>query len=354
MEIYIATLGIIVFLAVLSTIINTKYKNLAHSLIIGLILFLISALRHSNVGTDLLVYIRRFYQISDVKYSELSYYNNLWGFEYGYLYFNKLISFISQNDRFLIVIISLIIIVAFSIFIYRYSNVTWLSYYLFITLFFFGTSLNILRMFIAISICLLSIKYIIDKKPIKFTTLIILAFSIHTTAIVFIALYPISKIKITKKYLSLIFIIGIVFAFFSNKLLSIMLFNFGYSHYSSDLNQGDGGSMLILLIAILILTLFFRKRNIIIKDDNYSLWIHMLILAILFNLLSLKLWIAARVMWYFKTALLIVIPNSINSIKDGKMKFYSYLLIIMLPLIYFYLVNLADNAGIIPYKFYWQ
>lgn len=354
MSIYVGLLIIIIYISVLLKVMKLSNNNLVYTWIIGLILFIISVLRHSSVGTDLHVYIRRFYEVHESEFSGLSRFNELWGFEYGYLYFSRIISSFLANDRLLIFIVGFIIIFIFSYFFYKYSQMIWLSFFLFISLMFFGTSLNLLRLFIAVSICLISIKYIINRNLIKFLLLVVIAYLFHTSAIIFVLLYPLSKVKISIRYLSILFVLGVFFYLFGGVLLNNIISRLHYVRYASDIGSGDGTGMLILLLTILITALLFKKNNIVQEDPYFNLWIHMILLSLLFNILSLHLWIAARLMWYFKPAMLIILPNMFASIKDKKISIYASLSTAILSLVYFYLVNRSDNAGVLPYLFFWN
>lgn len=354
MAIYIGSLILVLIKPFLLKVSRIKKSKLIYVVIVGFILFFISAVRDIQVGTDLPVYVTRFNLISNTSGFDLSYFNERWGFEYGFLYLNKALSLIGGGERFFIIFTSGFIISSFTIFIYKYSKIPWLSFYLFIVLYFFGTSLNLIRMFIAISICLTSINYLNHNNLYKFSLVVTFASLFHTTAIAFFILYPLSKIKLNTKYLILVSGLILTLGLLGSRIINIVLNVFGYQQYLSYVGSGDGISMLILLVSIILLTLILKKTNNLTEDNGLNLLLQMLILAVGFNVLSLQLTFAARVMWYFKTALLILIPNVIANLKSNDIKGIGLFLVIILPLIYFNIMSSADTAGIVPYIFMWE
>src|SRR5699024_6237796 len=64
------------------------------------VLLLISSLRSVNVGTDMNTYFNRYYIIGETAFTELYKLNELWGFEYGYMIFNKIMFSISTSYYF--------------------------------------------------------------------------------------------------------------------------------------------------------------------------------------------------------------------------------------------------------------
>src|SRR5699024_193999 len=145
---------------------RTKIKII--TVLFFIVLLLISSLRSVNVGTDMNVYFSRYSIIGETSFNELYKLNELWGFEYGYMIFNKIMFSISTSYYFFTFVTSGFILFSFYKFMYKYSSNITVSYTLFILLYFFGTSLNLIRLFLAISINLFRIKYLIDRDFARF------------------------------------------------------------------------------------------------------------------------------------------------------------------------------------------
>lgn len=69
--------------------------------------------------------------------------------------------------------------------------------------------MNLLRQYTAIAILLFSLQYVIDRSFGKFIIIVLLATTVHQTAICFSLIYFVYPIKISKKYL-LMTVIGSV------------------------------------------------------------------------------------------------------------------------------------------------
>ena len=139
----------------ISTILNffariTKKKNIKASIIIGafaiLIPILVCGLRY-NVGTDYISYQQWFsYYLSH----KLSLKND----EIGFGVLIKVIQLVTLNPQFLFLIVAIIINILIMIFIRKHTEFFELGYFLFIALYFYYSSFNILRQWIAIAIFL--------------------------------------------------------------------------------------------------------------------------------------------------------------------------------------------------------
>src|SRR5699024_2701180 len=215
--------------------------------------------------------------------------------------FNKIMFSISTNYYFFTFVTSSFILLSFYNFMYKYSSNVIISYTLFILLYFFGTSLNLIRLFLAIAINLFSIKYLTERNFVKFLLIVLLATTFHVTAIVFLILYPFYNFKFTTN--SIIFLTGalIFIKIFSTRILSFLLsFHVYEKRYGAELGSGDGKGILLFHILILVIALIQKQH----KNKENHLWLIMLITSLIFNLLALNLTIAARVMWYFKPSFL--------------------------------------------------
>ena len=113
-------------------------------------LFLLSALRASNVGVDLKRYIPRFEYISSQNISSLLLVSKKTDFEFGFVLLNKAISIISKNQQIYLAITSMIIMYSFSRFILKLSKIPLLSVLIFMSLGFWSGSMNILRQYLAL------------------------------------------------------------------------------------------------------------------------------------------------------------------------------------------------------------
>lgn len=328
--------------------------------IIGIQLFFISAFRAQSVGTDLARYLPRFERIAKTRWSEIFSLRDVVDFEYGYILFNKIVGVISDNRQVLLIITSGIIVFSFSYFIYKYSKHPWLSFYIFISMGFYGSSFNVLRQYIAMGIVLFSIKYVKERKIKEFLIVLLCAVMFHKTAICFIIVYPIYNIKVERAHLIWIGLISLILGLTSKFLITSILSFTSYSKYFSKigagLGNGSGDGNLMLLILVITSAVIFRDELDKI-DENSNLWINMMIIAMFINIFALQLAIFERLMRYFMLSIIILIPNTIKAQKSNILKNVGNIAIVLLTGYYYFGIIMSSNSssgGIIPYLFMWQ
>lgn len=172
-------------------------------------------------------------------------------FELGYFYLNKIISATGLSYEWMF------FTVAFISWYFFFKSISQnllpiLILFIFLDEFFFW-GMNGVRQFMAISIWVYSIQYIINKKFLNYILLIILASMFHVSVIILLPLYFIPYIKINKKGLWL-----------SLYLISLILgtTNFFISFVESIINFM--GSK----IAIIGLYLYYIETNMLVVDNE--------------------------------------------------------------------------------------
>ena len=107
--------------------------------------------------------------------------------EPGFAYFVRFLRFFSENFTFYLFVLSTLVISMKAVFFYRYTKAI-----LLVTLLYWGTAMGditAVRQMLAISICLISTIFVIEKRPWPFLFLVFLAAQIHITAYVFVLAY---------------------------------------------------------------------------------------------------------------------------------------------------------------------
>ncbi|WP_163468928.1 EpsG family protein [Fusobacterium sp. IOR10] len=314
--------------------------------------FLVLSLRSVYLGADTIRYVNYFKLFSKTSFIDLL--SNKLTIERGFAIFNKIVGLISDNERYFLVVTSFIILFSIIKFIYKNSNIPWLSLFLFLSLGNFTSIFNILRQLIAISILINTFGYIRDREIKKFLLFYFVAVSIHTTAVFFIIIYIIYPFKINYIYIFYSFLSSCLIYLFSNKLLNLL---FHYSNkyeirYSENLRSGNGKGMLIMLATVLFVGYFLEKLEIK-KDKNYMFY-HMINIAVILQIISLKFALFSRVVSYFSIGLIVFIPNIIYKIKEKNSRFIVIIVVCLLTSYYFYILLDRNLGYIVPYKFYFD
>lgn len=189
------------------TIYVPKKQKILPALIGAVFILLFQALRW-RTGTDWLAYYNGFI------YSILSPNEQ---FELGFIKLNQIIRYISDSYTVFLFVecgLNLLFIILFLNKFCQQNPILGLIY-------FFVTSIFPIRYTLALSIVLYSYTYIYNKDLVKFCTLIIIAFLIHRSVIIFVPFYFLCRKTYSIKILFLIYFISIILGYASN-------FTFGY------------------------------------------------------------------------------------------------------------------------------
>lgn len=157
-----------------------KIKHLVFWFLVSLLIF-ISSIRW-NVGTDWYSYTDYFSKIENyVENPETN------GMERGFTYLNYLVKELTDNYSVLLTLMAILTIGIKARFIYQHENIMLLSLFLYFC--YYVADIFAVRQYLAISITLLSIPYIVQRRFILFLLVVVAAALIHVTAVFFIFAY---------------------------------------------------------------------------------------------------------------------------------------------------------------------
>ena len=310
------------------------------------LLFLVVA-KDSSTFQDIWIYLHGFDYGLTIDLSEFYKIQNFdtgVDFELGWAFYTKLLSLISSNNNVLLFVSGLIIIYSYFNLIKKHSQIVWFSIFLFVTIVFYN-SLFVLRQNLSAAILLYSIPYIIDRKIIKFSFVLLIAFLFHKTALIFFILYFIYPIELNRKNILLIIISSIIFSFSFIKAIEIITTVLtGFEVYRGGIGDSSIGNLTPLLISIATLIFVVINYYPISKITGYEKLFFIMIFFIVivdFSRVGLTGTIG-RLNMYFVPALLILIPSACLKIKTPLLK---YLSILLIGFFYFLLMFNQMNYG---------
>ena len=165
-------------------------------------------------GYDRYIYSEVFDGIADITTQGGSYVESgsflYFGGEFGYTLLNIVISFYTANRYIFILSITLIIYLLLFIDMKRYTDNYPFALILFMGLWFFFT-FTYLRQVLGATTAWLGIRYVIERKPIKFFLVCFIAYSLHNSAIIFLPLYFIPVRKYSERTVVLIMGMALIF-----------------------------------------------------------------------------------------------------------------------------------------------
>ena len=209
------------------------------------------------------------------------------GFEYGYIYYNSLIRFFTDNYSYFLFITTAFIYIGIFFVVAKITNYSLLSlFYLFGTLPWYSGSL---RQMMASVFFVFAIKAIIDRKIYIFFACIIAGAFFHNSIVVFIPIYILYGLSTT----TLVFIYGflVIISVYSRQLVYILDYLLSvytdrtYSHrIGGTLAQSNPTLGMARKILTLIGVYFFAYRALYVKNINPYCWDKIRLLLFLVSL----------------------------------------------------------------------
>lgn len=348
---------ILMFICLISGILfdlnrRKKVKNI-FCLLMFILLTIISGFRSINVGIDTYQFCYNYEIIAKLENyaSALS----ATRYEKGFVTLCYFLSRISEDYQFLLIVTSVIIFASVVYFIKNNSKNIPLSFYLFITLNFFGMYMNVMRQAIAISIILIAYEFFLKKKKnIRFLICVILATFFHRSALIALIIPIIIKIKFRPRWIIFSFIFGTVFFLAGPKIISFIANMIGYGGYITKLDYFSSNYFGALLLFVVNLFLFifcyFKRKNFNEYEMNL---LKISFVALIISLCTIKISIIGRISEYFNIFNVILISNAITYVKKSKDRIYIKILLIVLLFLYWMTIAIyrPEWHGVVPYEF---
>jgi hypothetical protein len=222
---------------------------------------------------------------------------------------------------------------------------------------------NPLRNLIAIAIFILSIKYLINNKPIKYILLIILAAQFHISALMLLLIYPIKNMNLSSSTLVILYLT--FFIIFSSQTILIYLlykilmfspFLFGrLNSYLTRINDFEvSGSIIslrsIILLGVFFLMIYYRKK--IVSNFNLGWLVFLLSMVYLVSFrLGLSFQVLTRLTYYFFFFYLFIIILLGNTIKRVLLRSLFWMMFVLITLYSSFSLATVDYRYV-PYSNY--
>lgn len=356
--IYIVLMFLCIILAILASKYVFSYNDckriyLFQFLSLCCVIF-ISAFRGINVGTDT---SGTYFEIYKLAQNSLRSIRDL-----GYGLLNFVSYKIYNNYNFLLLLVSIIIYSLIFIRIYKSSEIPWFSVFLFFTTDFFFVSMNMVRQSISIAIFIYIWPMIHSRKKadiIKTWILIMVGILMHSSCLIIIpAYFAIKYFKLTPKKAAIITIINCLFCGTLDNIIITLLYKVNYFktyfawYFNSAYNSGKisvWGILIPLAIGVFWILLYYNDSEN--RDSLYfnDLGLCMLI-AINLMLYSAKIPLIDRIALYFTSQVIILIPNTVEKMKNKKNKLVSEIVIFLSYFAYMFITIYGQGQeGVLPY-----
>ena len=257
-------------------------------------LVLVSGLR-KNIG-DTYFYMHSYTLLKGKSFTDIKF-EDEFGFEILQLFLYQ----ISDDPQLLIFITALITNSLIVIALYKYSRMIELSLFVFIASGLYTVSMNGIRQSMAAAIIFAATKYILEGNFKKFLLVILLAATIHQTALIFIPIYFIVRRKAWTRDTYILLGLGVLlaagFSEFSQLLFSAIQ-DTKYGHYSA-VNEGGSSLSRVAVSAVPLVLAYFGKEKLreLWPESDYI--VNLTTLGVVFLILATRNWIFARFNIYF-------------------------------------------------------
>lgn len=290
-----------------------------------------------------------FYSFGDILSNPSSVSGHL---EIGWLLLTKTISLFTQNLQVYLAIIAIVQFIPVSYIIGKYSRNVVFSYFVFACLGFYIHYFSGIRQMLAVSFILLAFDQFYQKRMLWFVIIVLLTATIHSSSLLFLLVWPLSKIR-----MSFITALSCILAMIAimplyRTILSGTLAIFFDARYESYL-ESEGSA-----ITMFIMYVFFLLLSFINKDDSPKLQLLRLLLLLGVGGQSLGVLgsgAITRIGYYFNIFLILMLPEIVFSFKSKSDRDLIQLVSIILFCAFFALTtNSLNSSGVIPYEFFWN
>ena len=297
----------VVWLCMLATVLLAKFfmgtldsdsSKKRFLIFVGLIVVFVAGSRYATTAGvgDINNYYRLYSRMASISFSELFSSSSM---EPGYLLFNKIFSLVLPWTQTIMYAVSAVCVFFSFRFIYKYCSNVFLGVLGYLSQGLFVFNLSGFRQSIAIGICLFAIEFIQKRKCLAFVVTVLIAMSFHSTAIIFLPFYFLSKLQPSP--LNLLAYAG----------LSVLLFNFGpeLMSFGSDITGSDYDTAVVkgtlvgplintILYALTLLFLGLMNKNK--ENDSSTKWMwNMTICGLMVYLLRFVSIPFERISFYF-------------------------------------------------------
>lgn len=225
------------------------------------------------------------------------------------------------------------------------SELFWLSVLMLLSVGIFFTGMNIMRQILVASIVSLAFKYIAENKFLKFLSLILICFFMHTSVFIMIPFFFVLRKKWNSKMIkiSMILFIAIVIIIdkYARDIMQYAMLYYTYSEMGYGLDFGLSiEAMAKVVLGSVFIVLGFKKINM--NCEYERVMFNASLVYLMFYIFSSEVAILQRFSYYFAISHLILIPNIINRILNPYIRISFVVSFALLCLMYSY-ITLGDG-----------
>lgn len=257
--------------------------------------------------------------------------------EIGFLGLNYIIGLFTNDSQWLIMVCAVITNILILKALYKYSKYFNFSLFLYIVFGGYFASFNIMRQFLAIAILFYyGIDFILNKKIYKYIVCVLIASSIHFSAIILLPMYWLVNVKNKRRlYICTFLITSVSFLAFNSLFKSLSGFDRISGYYNNYSNMNVGVNIFrILVISIPIILMGLNYKTMKKNNDKFEILYYFGFISMIIMIFSSKYLYFSRLYNYFGIINLLLIPEYIYSVKSQKNRIILLILVYSLYLLF--------------------
>lgn len=333
---------------------DRKKSDKAFLIISGIMIVFVMGSRYATAtgSGDINNYYRMYINAANMSWKGCFESENI---EWGYLLLNKILVKIVKWPQFIMYLEASFVTFFMLRAIYKYSDNVFLGLMCYFSVGTFIFALTGFRQSIAFSICLYAVDFLINKKHIRFIILVLLAMTIHQTAVVFFSVLLFTKAEMKRNYIFMLIVLIIGLSFTADKLMSLGNDVFEREYLTEFKGNLKGGliniSIYSFAVFMYILNDYKNLKNI---DRIGMIFIYIGIMGIGLYIMRFKSLVIERISLYFLEVIPILMSNGLARMRVKhrndrlRVVLFSYACLILL-----FIYRVYTTIGM-NYRFFWQ
>lgn len=308
---------------------HTKANNGANPILYALLIIqetLFVGLRDVNVGVDTVQYAYSFTHVHTFDA----------GYEPGFTLLMQIVYRFTSDPHIFVLVVAILSIVPVGFVLYRFSQMPYLSWLVYIGLFYYTFTFSGMRQSIAMGILFLAFYFLVKDKVLVPLLLILLATSFHTSAFIFLIALFLRK-HVLKKW-DVLFIIPVyLLVYLFREPIFRLITQFVYEDYEVI----QTGAYTWLLVNMVLFFLLYFMNFFVRRDRTVQLALSLMAIGNMVMILSTVGTNAQRAANYFCVFDTLALPGVLRAVP--KRFRWLALIFVFAVLISFYLWHLWDN-----------
>lgn len=274
--------------------------------------------------------------------------------EPGYRALMELAVRLGGNFRIVIIVTSVIIEVCVFYAVFTQSTSPVLAVYLYVASSSYFLSLNIVRQYVAVSIGLVAVQFIRERRLVPYLVCIAAAMLFHTSAILLLPCYFLCRVRLKPRYALLTVALALAGAGGLGRLAQWLMPRIGLGYYARYFGTvWDEGSFETLLFAINLCILLFGSwywEKAERRCPYFVIWYNMNLLGTLALALSTVLPLMKRVNYYYGAPQFLLLPEILKAEEEPRRRRVLTALVVLAFAAETYVaVWLYNKNGALPY-----